>query len=72
MSTQEYIVVPFRPTLGPKDKYADIALQVHELMNLYLSKGWEYVAIEKIEAQIKMGRLQEDQHTAVQVMIFRK
>jgi len=72
MSDKEYIVVPFKPVVKPNDKYAVIADQVHELMNLYLSKGWEYVGIEKIDAEIKGTVFDGISQTAIQVMIFRK
>jgi len=66
----EYLVIPFRPTLKKGGKYGEIADQVHELISIYVTKGWEYVAIEKIEATIEnpLG----PKPTFVQVMIFKK
>lgn len=67
----EYVVVPFRPTLKKTSTYAEIAIQVHALMTDYVSQGWEYVGIEKIEATIDMG-LSVEEPTGIQVMIFKK
>jgi len=67
----EYIVVPFRPTLKKNSKYAEIAIQVHEIITNYVSQGWEYVGIEKIEATIELG-LSVEEPTGIQVMIFKR
>ncbi len=75
MNTPEYIVVPFKPVLEKDDKYYDIANQVHQLLSQYVSQGWNYVGIEKVEAGVKGGRLTGDtvvQNTSIQVMIFKK
>lgn len=67
----EYVVVPFRPQLKASSKYGEIAVQVHSLISKYVSEGWEYVSIEKIEATIN-HKIAADEKAEIQVMIFKK
>ncbi len=73
MKETEYLVIPFEPTVSPKETYGVIANQVHELLVKYGSEGWEFLRIDNVKAKLKGNLLYGDtQKIDAQIMIFKR
>lgn len=47
-----YEVVPFLAQITRKETTTNVAAQLQNLINEYSAKGWEYVRLEVVEAEI--------------------
>lgn len=74
MHNFEYMVIPYKPTVKAEGTFGDIANQFHDLISLHAANGWEYISMNKVDAELQTRKISFDANSVVSInlVVFKR